>query len=127
MLHLLRQGQSADEIERLLFRESGLLGLSGLSSDLRTLEASGVPEAALAIDYLVEHAVRELAGMAAALRGLDLVVFTGGIGENATQVRERIVRESAWLGRHDVRVLRTDEESVIARHTKRLSAQTPSA
>jgi acetate kinase len=117
VLHLLRGGKSADEVERLLFRESGLLGLSGVSSDLRTLEASNAPDAALAIDYLVEYAVRELAGMAAALRGLDLVVFTGGIGENATHIRERIARESAWLGFHAVRVLRTNEEMVIARHT----------
>jgi acetate kinase len=118
VLYLLREGRSADEVEHLLFRECGLLGLSGVSSDLRTLEASKAPDAAFAIDYFVEYAVRELAGMAAALRGLDLVVFTGGIGENAQQVRERIAHESAWLGSHAVRVLRTDEESVIARHTR---------
>lgn len=64
--------------------------------------------------------MRELAGMAAALRGLDALVFTGGIGENATALRERIVREAAWLGPIDVRVVRTDEESVIARHTATL-------
>jgi acetate kinase len=121
VLHLLGPGgYSADEVARLLFRESGLLGLSGVSSDMRALEASDEPAAALAIDYFVEHVVRELAGMAAALRGIDTLVFTGGIGENASALRERIVHEAAWLGPFDARVLRTDEESVIARHTAEL-------
>jgi len=121
VLHLLGPGgRSTDDVARLLFRESGLLGLSGVSSDMRALEASSDPNAALAIDYFVEHVVRELAGMAAALRGIDTLVFTGGIGENATALRERIVREAAWLGPFDARVLRTDEESVIARHTAEL-------
>jgi acetate kinase len=121
VLHLLGPGgRSADEVTRLLFRESGLLGLSGVSSDMRALQASTEPGAALAIDYFIEHVVRELAGMAAALRGIDTLVFTGGIGENAVALRERIVREAAWLGPFDTRVLRTDEESVIARHTAEL-------
>lgn len=121
VLHLLGPGgYSTDGVARLLFRESGLLGLSGVSSDMRALEASNEPGAVLAIDYFVEHVVRELAGMAAALRGIDMLVFTGGIGENATALRERIVREAAWLGPFDARVLRTDEESVIARHTAQL-------
>jgi acetate kinase len=124
VLHLIRaEGRSADEVEQLLFRKSGLLGLSGVSSDMRALEASTAPAAAMAIDYFVEHAVREVAGMAAALRGLDTLVFTGGIGENARDVRERIVREAAWLPPFDVRVLHTDEEAVIARHTAALLAQ----
>ena len=124
VLHLLGPGgRGADDVARLLFRESGLLGLSGVSSDMRSLEASSEPGAALAIDYFVEHVVRELAGMAAALRGIDTLVFTGGIGENATALRERIVREAAWLGTFDVRVLRTDEESVIARHTAELLSE----
>lgn len=118
VLHLQRAlGHSPDEVAQLLFRASGLLGLSGVSSDMRALEASTAPGAALAIDYFVEHVVREIAGMAAALRGLDALVFTGGIGENATALRERIVREAAWLGPFDARVLHTDEEAVIARHT----------
>ena len=121
VLHLLGPGgYSTDGVARLLFRESGLLGLSGVSSYMRALEASNEPGAVLAIDYFVEHVVRELAGMAAALRGIDTLVFTGGIGENATALRERIVREAAWLGPFDARVLRTDEESVIARHTAQL-------
>jgi acetate kinase len=125
VLHLLGPGgRSADEVAQLLFRESGLLGLSGVSSDMRALEASDEPGAALAIEYFVEHVVRELAGMAAALRGIDTLVFTGGIGENARALRERIVREARWIGPFDVRVLRTDEESVIARHTAQLLGAT---
>ncbi|HWI12182.1 MAG TPA: acetate kinase [Burkholderiaceae bacterium] len=121
VLHLIRQqGRGVDEVERLLFRESGLLGLSGVSSDLRELEASANPPAAMAIDYFVEHALRELAGMVAALRGIDTLVFTGGIGEHAANVRQRIVDGAAWMGPVDVQVLRTNEEAVIARHTAAL-------
>ena len=120
VLHLIRQGRGVDDVERLLFRESGLLGLSGVSSDMRELEASALPAAAMAIDYFVEYALRDLAGMVAALRGIDTLVFTGGIGENAATVRERIVDGTAWMGAVDVRVLRTDEEAVIARHTAAL-------
>jgi len=122
VLHLIQQqGRSVDELQRLLFRESGLLGLSGVSSDMRALEASKVPAAAMAIDYFVEHALRELAGMVAALRGIDTLVFTGGIGEHATGLRQRIVDGAAWMGSIDARVVRTNEEAVIARHTAALA------
>jgi acetate kinase len=122
VLHLIQQqGRSADDVSRLLFRESGLLGLSGVSSDMRELEASSLASAAMAIDYFVEHALRELAGMAAALRGIDTLVFTGGIGEHAAGVRLRIVDGAAWMGALDVQVLRTNEEAVIARHTAALT------
>jgi acetate kinase len=122
VLHLIQQqGRSADDVTRLLFRESGLLGLSGVSSDMRALEASSAASAAMAIDYFVEHALRELAAMAAALRGIDTLVFTGGIGENAAGLRARIVEGAAWMGEVDVCVLRTDEETVIARHTAALA------
>ncbi|HEY9064453.1 MAG TPA: acetate kinase, partial [Burkholderiaceae bacterium] len=121
-LHLIQQGgRSADDVARLLYRESGLRGLSGLSSDMRELQASAAPSARLAVDYFVEHVLRELAGMAAALRGLDRVVFTGGIGENAAGLRERIVAGAAWMAPFDVQVLHTDEEAVIARHTAALA------
>lgn len=140
VLHLLQDRQRGiDGVTQLLYRESGLLGLSGLSSDMRELLASSAPPALLAIDYFVEHVLRELAGMAAALRGIDGIVFTGGIGENAHGLRERIVQGAAWLGLEiDVQanakghgrisapgsavridVLRTNEEAVIARHTAR--------
>lgn len=121
VLHLSRQGRSAEEIERLLYRESGLLGLSGVSSDMRALEASTDARAAMAVDYFIEYALRELAGMVAALRGIDMLVFTGGIGENAATVRDRIVDGAAWIGGFGVRVLRTNEEAVIARHTAALA------
>ena len=142
VLHLIRQeGMSVDDVSRLLHRESGLLGLSGVSSDMRELMASDTAGARLAIDYFVEQVLRELAGMAAALRGLDTLVFTGGIGENAATLRARIVEGAAWMGlrldvrgnscrmprisahdsRVDVRVLRTNEESVIARHAARIT------
>jgi len=122
VLHLIeQQGRSADEVTRLLYRESGLLGLSGLSSDMRELEASTAASAAMAVDYFVEHVLRELAGMVAALRGIDTLVFTGGIGEHAAALRERIVEGAAWIGPIDVQVLRTNEEAVIARHTAALA------
>ena len=122
VLHLIQQqGRSADEVSRLLFRESGLLGLSGVSSDMRELEASTEANAAMAVDYFVEHVLRELAGMVAALRGIDTLVFTGGIGENAAHLRERIIEGAAWMGPVDVKVLRTNEETVIARHTAALT------
>lgn len=142
VLHLLSQGLQPEAITRLLTRESGLLGLSGLSSDMRTLEASPEPDAKLAIDYFVEHVLRELAALAAAMRGLDGLVFTGGIGENARGLRARVVEGAAWLGMQldpeanarapgrisaegsavEVRVMRTNEEAVIAAHTARLAA-----
>jgi acetate kinase len=122
VLYLIQhQGRSADEVARLLFREAGLLGLSGLSSDMRELEASTAASAAMAVDYFVEHVLRELAGMAAALRGIDTLVFTGGIGEHAASLRERIIEGAAWIGPIDVQVLRTNEEAVIARHTSALA------
>jgi acetate kinase len=144
VLHLLQQ-RSKDDVARMLYRESGLLGLSGISSDVRSLLASDQPGARIAIDYFVEHTARELASMAAALRGIDELVFAGGIGENAASVRARIVESAAWMGlaldaaandattgkapglisaahsKVRVRVLQTHEEGVIARHTGRVA------
>ncbi len=137
VLHLLRQGRTAEQVSRLLHQESGLLGLSGVSSDMRDLLASNEPNARMAVDYFVEHLLRELAGMAAALRGIDTLVFTGGIGEHAALVREHVLQGAAWLGMKldaaaneqgasvisqrdsavTVRVMRTNEEAVIAGHT----------
>ena len=150
VLHLQQQeGFSVDEVSRLLHKGSGLLGLSGLSSDMRELEtaaANGHQGALRALDHFVEQILRELAGLAAALRGLDALVFTGGIGENAAALRARIVEGAGWLGlqpdadanlRGPVRltptdravlalVLRTGEEAVIAGHTARLTGLTSS-
>jgi acetate kinase len=136
VLHLIEHdGMQAADVMTLLSRQSGWLGLSGVSSDMRTLLASGDAGAALAIDHLVEQILRELAGLAAAMRGIDALVFTGGVGENAAGLRARIVEGAAWLGLQldtsarapgrissrnsavAVLVLRTDEEGVIARST----------
>jgi len=141
VLYLMRsRGLSADEVEKLLFRESGLLGLSGVSSDMRELEASRQPAAAEAVTHFVEQVVQQMGSLAAALRGVDAIVLTGGIGENSVALRERILAGCAWLGldvdaaanaagaarlttaRSPVSawVLKTDEEAVIARHTARV-------
>jgi acetate kinase len=127
VLHLLHD-HSAQQVAHLLYHGSGLLGLSGISSDMRTLEASAHPQAAIAIEYFVEQVLREIAAMASALRGMDALVFTGGIGENAAALRQRIVEGAAWMGLQSdghgqvpVLVLRTNEEAVIARHTGKLA------
>ena len=141
VLYLQRsRGMSADEVETLLFRESGLLGLSGVSSDMRALHASAEPAAATAIDHFAEQVVQHMGSLAAALRGVDAIVFTGGIGENDAPLRERILEGCEWLGvkvdasasdgaaallstadsRVSAWVLRTDEEAMIARHTARV-------
>jgi len=91
-------GMGVRDVERLLYHESGLLGMSGLSSDMRDLLASGEPAARLAVDVFVYRARRELGSLAAALGGLDAIVFTAGIGENQGQVRRRICADAAWLG-----------------------------
>jgi len=141
------RGMGAREIEHLLYSESGLLGVSGLSSDMRTLLASDSERAREAIDVYVYRIGRELGSLAAALGGVDAMVFTAGIGENAAAIRARVCRQAAWLGvtldeeanlgalglvegasarisaadsRVAVWVIPTDEELMIARHTRRL-------
>ena len=98
VLHWLREGRTPEVIERVLYKESGLRGLSGTSSDMRALLASKAPEAAFAVEYFVHYLVREVGAMAAALGGVDTLVFTGGIGEHAAVIRERVVRALGWLG-----------------------------
>jgi len=133
-------GMTVREVERLLYHESGLLGMSGVSSDMRDLLASDLPAARLAVDVFVYRARRELGSLAAALGGLDAVVFTAGIGENQAEIRRRICNDASWLGleldeaangQHGPRisttrsrvstwVVPTDEETMIARHVARL-------
>lgn len=141
VLYLFQQLQlPAREVEALLYRRSGLLGLSGISHDMRDLLASEAPAARLAIDYFVYRAAQEIGALAASLGGLDGLVFTAGIGENSPAIRARIGAACAWLGvaldaaanarggpllstpdsRVAVFVLPTDEELMIARHTGRL-------
>ena len=99
ILYLMDQrGMDVRAVEKLIYTQSGLLGVSGVSSDMRTLLASQEPRAALAVDLYVYRIGRELGSLAAALGGLDALVFTGGIGENSTQIRERVCRDAAWLG-----------------------------
>jgi acetate kinase len=143
LLYLMdRHGMDARALEKLVYQESGLLGVSGISSDLRALLASPDPRAAEAIDLFVYRIGRELGSLAAALGGLDALVFTGGIGENAAGVRARVCRDAAWLGleldepanesrgprisrpgsRVAAWVIPTNEELMIARHARRLLA-----
>lgn len=91
-------GMSAREVEGLLYRESGLLGVSGISSDMRLLESSNEPWAHAAIDLYVNRITRELGSLAATLGGLDALVFTAGIGEHSATIRRRICRDAEWLG-----------------------------
>jgi acetate kinase len=126
LLYLIQErGMSAKDLTRLLYKQSGLLGVSGLSYDMRTLLASSDPRAKLAVDLFVYRVAREIGSLAAALGGLDALVFTAGIGEHAAPVREAILRASAWLGidpdparsRVAVAVIPTNEEEMIAAHT----------
>jgi acetate kinase len=142
LLHLLRDGMSREKLERLLYHESGLLGVSGLTADMKTLLDSGDPKARLAIEIYCYRIGRELGSLAAALGGLDALVFTGGVGENAAAIRARVCAAAAWLGleldaaANDARrplisragsrvaawVIPTDEELTIARHARALLA-----
>jgi acetate kinase len=134
------KGMDARAIENLVYKKSGLLGVSGISSDMRTLRASSDPKAREAIDLFVYRIVREIGSLAAALGGLDGLVFTGGIGQRDTKTRREVVAGCEWLGAildeeanedHEQRiestsstlpiwVLPTDEERVICRHTAAL-------
>jgi acetate kinase len=148
VLYLISEkGMSASNVQNFLYRDCGLKGLSGISNDMRELEASEDPHAILAIEYFV-HRIGLNAGMlAAALQGIDAFVFTAGIGENAARIRARIAEKLAWLGvvldpaensrharlisrsdsRTPVYVVPTDEELMIAQHTLSLLLNRPSA
>jgi acetate kinase len=132
----------ARAVEKLIYQQSGLLGVSGISSDMRALLASAEPSARAAIDLYIYRIGRELGSLAAALGGLDAVVFTAGIGENSAVLRERVCRGARWLGidlnpaanvaggprisdaksRVSVWAIPTNEELMIARHTRTLIA-----
>ena len=130
-------GFSPRKVETILYKKSGLLGISGISSDMRVLLESSQPEAGLAIEYFVYRAAKEIGALAAVLGGIDGLVFTAGIGENSPEIRRRICEASAWLGieldaeansnkgprvstpasRVSAWVIPTNEELMIARHT----------
>jgi len=98
LLHLLRQGWSWEQLERTLYRESGLRGVSGISADMRTLRASGEAGAKLAIALFTHRLVRECGALTACLRGLDVLAFTGGIGEHDTALRKNVCEALSYLG-----------------------------
>ena len=142
VLHLMSAlGMSARAVEKLLYEQSGLLGVSGISGDMRTVEASETPEARQAINLYAYRIKQELGSMAASLGGLDALVFTAGIGENSAMIRQRVCQDAVWLGveldeaanlaaglgarcisaagsRVAVWVIPTNEELMIARHTQ---------
>lgn len=138
VLHLFQSlNLSAKEVETLLYKKSGLLGISGISNDMRDLVGRSEPAARLAVDYFVYRAAKEIGALAAVLGGIDALVFTAGIGENSPEIRKRICESSAWLGieldeaanaeclskissarsKTSVWVIPTNEELMIARHT----------
>ena len=138
VLHLFQGlGMSVAEVEKLLYKQSGLIGISGISNDMRDLLGRPEPEARLAVDFFVYRVAKELGALAAVLGGVDGIVFTAGIGENSAEIRRRISEASAWLGveldsganeRGGPRIskagskvsawtIRTNEELMIARHT----------
>ena len=139
VLYLMDQhGMDARAIEKLLYQQSGLLGVSGISSDMRTLLDSDEPNAKLAVDLYLYRVRREIGSLAAAMGGLDAIVFTAGIGENAAILRQRVCEDAAWLGvqldtaannnagpristgdsRCSAWVIPTNEELMIARQTR---------
>lgn len=141
VLYLMQEkGMSADEVSDLLYQSSGLLGVSGISDDMKTLLASAKQEAREAIDLFVYRTCRELGSLVATLGGIDALVFTAGIGEHAPEIRRRVCEEAAWLGldvdevaneaggpritkadsKTSAWMIPTDEDLMIARHTRRL-------
>jgi acetate kinase len=148
ILYLFQErGLSSKDVETILYKKSGLLGISGISNDMRDLLHSGEPGARLAVDYFVYRAAREIGAMAAALQGVDGIVFTAGIGERSAEIRARICAASGWLGveldeganakngpritcqesRVSAWVIPTNEELIIARHTGSLLGLTQAA
>ncbi len=146
LLFLMQQGTSYESLQHLLYNESGLLGVSGgISNDMRDLLASERLEARQAVDLFIYRVVREIAAMAACMGGLDVLVFTAGIGERSSIIRDRICRGCAWLGveldtvanlrgegcitvpgsRTAAWVIPTNEEQMIALHTLQILESGP--
>jgi len=138
VLHLFQGlNMSVKEVETLLYKKSGLVGISGISNDMRDLLGRNEPAARLAVDYFIYRAAKEIGALAAVLGGIDGIVFTAGIGENSAEIRKKICDASAWLGieldetanagrqtkisteqsKVSVWVIPTNEELMIARHT----------
>jgi acetate kinase len=141
VLYLFQElGMSAKEVETMLYKKSGLVGISGISNDMRILLERSEPEAKLAVDYFIYRIAKEIGALTAVLGGIDALVFTAGIGENSPAIRQMICKASSWLGielnevanehkeacisnsksKVSVYVIPTDEELMIARHMKNL-------
>jgi len=141
VLYLQRvRGMSVSDVERLLYEESGLLGISGLSADMRILLGSADPHAAEAVEMFAFRVAREVAALASSLAGLECLVFTGGIGEHAAEVRRQVCQRLHWLGvvmdlaanaeaapaihavdsKVAILIVPTSEETMIARHCQSL-------
>ena len=143
LLYLLRQGHDADDLEDMLYRRSGLLGVSGISGDVRVLLASDQPAAREALDLFSYRIAWEAGALVSALGGLDGLIFTAGIGEHAPRIRAEVCARLNWLGLRldpqanltnepcisladsaiEVRVIATDEEAMIARHTETIAGR----
>jgi len=113
---------SVKEVETMLYKKSGLLGISGVSNDMRELLESSEPAAALAVDYFVYRVAKEVGALAAVLGGLDALVFTAGIGENSAVIRRRLCEACAWLGIEFDEAANTAKAARISRMTSRVSA-----
>ena len=121
LLHLINQiGITGAEVEQILSKESGLKGLSGKTNDVRTLRQDDSKEAVFALKYYAFKVAQHIAQMCVSIGGLDLLVFTGGIGENDNQMRTDITSHLKYLGGFQTHIVKCDEEYMIASHTKRL-------
>jgi acetate kinase len=138
-------GLTAKEVEDLLYKKSGLLGISGISNDMRILLESNEPAARLSIDYFIYRVAKEIGSLAAVLGGLDALVFTAGVGENSALIRQKICNASQWLGiqldntanekkelcitsnqsKVSAWVVPTNEELMIAKHMSSLISLVP--
>ena len=146
LLYLLTaKGYGVERLSDLLYKKSGLAGLSGVSNDWREVEAADTPQARDAVAYFIHRLTVELGGLAAALRGLDAVVFTGGIGEHSASLRAAVAERMDWLGvaldadanrdgatlisgaasRVKLYVIATDEEARIAEHARATAQKSP--
>jgi acetate kinase len=140
MIHLMREGMDANQLETLLYKQSGWLGLSDLCSDMRTLLESDLEEAKFTVDYYCYHITQEIGRLTAILGGLDRVIFTAGVGQHAPLIREKVCSQLAWLGleidnklnqsnqveiatkssKVRVQVVPTDEEWMLAKYATQL-------
>jgi acetate kinase len=123
MVHLMREGMSADQLDTLLYKQSGWLGLSGLCSDMRSLIESSQQEAKFTVDYYCYHIIQEIGRLTAILGGLDRIIFTAGVGEHAPIIREKVCNQLAWLGIEIDKTLNQNNQIEIASQTSKVRVQ----